>query len=145
LPPIALVCRRVARASHDDRLAFPLFLWLIAAATFGMPVSNDYNLVSLPLAALAVFGGGRRDGLAVSIALALLLSWWQPLMLPISGQLIFVIKLAALYAIGASLAARAQECAVAAKGAAAVSARAAGHHLARSGSSSPRSPAQSRS
>jgi hypothetical protein len=104
LPAAALVSRRVGRATDPGPLVWPLFLWLTALATFGLPVSNDYNLVPLPLAALAVWD--RRDRPVVHAATALLLPWWQPFALPIDGRVLFLTKLAGLYAVGASLAAR---------------------------------------
>ena len=107
IPPIALVSRRVARARNPAPLIFPFLLWLTAAATFAMPYSVDYNLVVLPLAALAVWD--RRDPIPVQVAMALLLVWWQPFQVPVRGELLFYIKLGGLYAVGASLAARAGE------------------------------------
>ncbi|MCA1685185.1 MAG: DUF2029 domain-containing protein, partial [Planctomycetia bacterium] len=107
VPAVALVCRRVSRAGDPVRLAFPLMLWLSAAATYGMPYANDYNLVVLPLAALAVWD--RRDPPFVHAAMGLLLVWWQPFVLPVPGELLFYAKLAALYAVGVSLAVRAGE------------------------------------
>lgn len=106
VPAVISVTRRVGRAAEPGALAFPLMLWLSAAATYAMAWSNDYNLVSLPLAALAVWD--RRDVPTVQLAMALLLIWWQPLALPIGGKALFLIKLAGLYAVGASLAARAR-------------------------------------
>lgn len=105
IPPVALVTRRVARARDPGPLAFPFLLWLTAAATFAMPYSVDYNLVVLPLAALAVWD--RRDPLLAHAGLACLLVWWQPVALPVRGEWLFYAKLAGLYAVGASLASRA--------------------------------------
>jgi hypothetical protein len=107
VPPIVVVVRRFARAKNQGPLVFPLLLWLTAAATFAMPYSIDYNLVVLPLAALAVWD--RRDRPLVHAAMALLLVWWQPFILPVRGEALFYVKLAGLYAVGASLAARAGE------------------------------------
>jgi hypothetical protein len=105
LPAVALVSRRVGRARDPGPLVAPLLLWLTAAATFAMPFSTDYNLVPLPLAALAVWD--RRDRPAVHAAMGALLPWWQPVALPVEGCWLFLVKLAGLYAVGASLAARA--------------------------------------
>ena len=102
-----MIARRVARSVDPAPLVFPLFLWLTAAATFGMPYAIDYNLIPLCLAAVAVWD--RRDGLAVNASMAALLVWWQPVALPVDGRLLFLVKLAALYAVGASLARRAGE------------------------------------
>lgn len=111
VPPVALVTRRVARARGPGPLVFPYMLWLTAAATFAMPYSVDYNLAVLPLAALAVWD--RRDPPRVHAAMACLLVWWQPFALPLRGEVLFYAKLAGLYAVGASLAARADESAAA--------------------------------
>lgn len=134
-PAIALVARRVSRAGGDRRLTAPFFFWLTAAATFAMPYSNDYNLMPLVLAAVAVWD--RRDPPWVHVVLASLLVCWQPLALPISGQFIFAVKLAALYAVGASLSSR---CEFAPS--APIDPFLAGRHAR---ASSPSSPAQSRS
>jgi hypothetical protein len=105
LPAILMVTRKVARAAHPEPLIYPLFLWLMAAATFGLPYSNDYNLISLPIAAFAVWD--RRDRPSIQIALGLSVIWSQPLWLPVDGQVLLLFKLGALYAIGGCLAARA--------------------------------------
>ena len=105
VPPVALVTRRFARADDPAPLVFPFLLWLTAAATFAMPYSIDYNLVVLPLAALAVWD--PRDPIPVHVAMGFLLLWWQPVALPVRGELLFYVKLAGLYAVGVSLALRA--------------------------------------
>jgi hypothetical protein len=110
-PPILLVGRRVLRLdrARSAPLALPLLLWIVAAATFALPYSNDYNLVALPLAILACWD--RRDGVAVAMVMGLLTLWWQPLALPIDGRVLFVAKLLALYASAACLIHRAREAA----------------------------------
>jgi hypothetical protein len=105
LPAILLVCRKVARASDPSPLILPLFLWLTAVATFGLPYANDYNLITLPIAALAVWD--RRDRLYVHDALGLSLIWSQPFWLPVPGEVLLLFKLGAVYAVGACLVARA--------------------------------------
>ncbi len=105
LPAILVVCRKVARSSNPVPLILPLFFWLTAAATFGLPYSNDYNLITLPIAALAVWD--RRDRLIIHIALGLSVIWSQPFWLPVPGQILILFKLGAVYAIGGCLAARA--------------------------------------
>ncbi len=104
IPPVLLVSRRMAAATTHAPLILPYFLWLTAVATFAMPTSIDYALVPLPIAALAVWD--RRDALPAQFGLGLLCLWWQPFALPIDGRLLFVAKLAGLYAVGACLAAR---------------------------------------
>ena len=61
-----------------------------SADTFLPPVSNDYNLFFLPVAALAVWD--RRDPVVVHMLMGLLALWWQPLGLPLDGKLLLVIK-----------------------------------------------------
>ncbi len=107
IPPVVLVSRRIGRSACPGPLIFPWLLWLTASATFAMPYSVDYNLVILPLAALAVWD--PRDPPPVHLALGLLLVWWQPFSLAIRGEWLFYIKLAALYAVGLSLMRRALE------------------------------------
>ncbi|MGB7160518.1 MAG: glycosyltransferase family 87 protein [Tepidisphaeraceae bacterium] len=81
LVPLALwVSASVWRSPARERLAFPYLLLLVTLATFGLPVSYDYNLIYLPLAALAVCD--RRDGPIVAVALVGMLVWWQPFRVP---------------------------------------------------------------
>ncbi len=105
LPPILMLGARLDRARRRGASATPLlwpaFLWLTAAGTFAMPYSNDYNLVFLPLAALAAWD--RRDPVPVHMAMGLFLLYWQPLAFAIDSRILFAIKLAALYAVAASL------------------------------------------
>jgi hypothetical protein len=104
VPLIVLVSRRVARSANPGPIVFPYLLWLTAATTFALPGSNDYNLAVLPMAALAVWD--VRDSWRVQLSMALLLIWWQPFWLPVSGQVLLMIKFASLCAVGASLVAR---------------------------------------
>ena len=101
-PPTLLIALGLARAGREraDRLALPAMLWLTAAATFAMPYSNDYNLIALPMAALAI--ARRDDPMPVVMALGLLLPYWQPLRLQIDGPALFVAKLLALQALAVS-------------------------------------------
>jgi len=105
LPAVVAVSRQVARSADPGPVLFPYLLWLTAAATFGMPYANDYNLVPLPLAILATWD--RRDPWPAQVALGVMLAWWQPFWLPMGGPALLGIKLAGLYAAGACLAARA--------------------------------------
>jgi hypothetical protein len=76
-----------------------------ALACFVPRAANDYSLVFLPMAALAVWD--RHDPLFVHVGLAALLLWWQPFALPIDGGVLLVIKVAGLAVAGVSLAERA--------------------------------------
>jgi hypothetical protein len=104
---LAWVSYHVYICPRRETLAYPYLLWIIALATFVPPVSNDYNLVFLPLAVLAVWD--RRDPLLVQAALALLLIWWQPIGMSISGNVFLVIKLLGLGAVAVCLVERACE------------------------------------
>lgn len=108
-PMLAVVSLAVGRVAEPwrSRLMPAYALWVIAAGTFALPYSNDYNLVFLPLAALATWD--RRDRVFVHMMMGLLLLWWQPLRLPVDGTVIFLTKLAGLWAVGASLTSRARE------------------------------------
>ncbi|HEV2293246.1 MAG TPA: glycosyltransferase family 87 protein [Tepidisphaeraceae bacterium] len=110
-PPTLWLSVRMLRASDRARaaLAFPYLLWLAAMATFIMPVSYDYNLFYLPLAALAVCD--RRDPLIVGLALIALVAWCQPFKVPVpnASDLLFFLKLFSLLGIGVSLLARGRE------------------------------------
>jgi hypothetical protein len=105
LPAIVLVSRRISRVPDPRPLIFPYLLWLTAAATFGMPYANDYNLVPLLLAMLAVWDVGDSWRLQVLLGLSML--WFQPFWLPLGGQILMVLKLLALYGVCWSLANRA--------------------------------------
>jgi hypothetical protein len=107
LPLLCWVSYRVWRCPSPARVLYPYFLWIVAVATFLPPIANDYNLVFLPLAALAVWD--RRDPVLVHMMMGLLLLWWQPLTLPIQGSAVFVFKLLGVLAVGVSLTARAAE------------------------------------
>ena len=106
-PVLAWVSLRVCRSSRREQLALPYLLWVTALATFIPPVANDYSLVFLPLAALAVCS--RRDPLICTVCLAALALWWQPIALPIDGRLLIAFKVAGLLSIGVSLTRRARE------------------------------------
>lgn len=101
------VTYHVYHCPNRDVLAYPYFLWIVALATFAPQISNDYNLVFLPLAVLTVWD--RRDPVPVHIALALLLIWWQPVRLPINADLLMGIKILGVGAVAVCLVNRARE------------------------------------
>jgi Glycosyltransferase family 87 len=107
LPVVLWVSMHVHRCRNRRFVLFPYFAWLTAVATFLPPVSNDYNLFFLPIAALAVWD--RRDPVLVHVLMAMLLLWWQPVRLPIGETLVFVFKLFGVIAVGMSLTQRCQE------------------------------------
>lgn len=106
-PILAWVSWQMFRCRRRQLLAFPYLMWVVALATFVPPVANDYSLVFLPLAVLAVCS--RRDPLLCCLAIAALALWWQPFFLPINGRLLILIKLVALGSVGLSLIERACE------------------------------------
>jgi hypothetical protein len=96
----------VYQCQNRKWLVFPYLTWLVAAATYLPVVSHDYNLIFLPVAALALWD--RRDPVWVHFLMALLLLWWQPFHLPVSGKLLFLFKMGGLLAVAVSLVRRAQ-------------------------------------
>jgi len=106
--PLALwVSRRIYKNPGASRLVVPYLLWLAAAGSF-LPVSaNDYSLVFLPPAALAVWD--RRDGVIVHVLMAFTLLWWQPLSWPVEAQFLWYCKLSGLVGVAFSLINRARE------------------------------------
>jgi hypothetical protein len=95
--------------------------WLVAVATFFPPIANDYNLVFLPLAALALYD--PRDRTIVHILAAYLLLWLQPFHLTISGGILLACKVGGCWGVGLCLIARSRELAMVA----------APHHMALAG------------
>ena len=106
-PALAWVCCCVFRSEARRLLAYPLLLWVVALASFVPVIANDYSLVFLPLALLAVYS--RRDPPIVHVAIALLFLPLQPIALPISPFLLLLCKLVGVFAVGAMLVARARE------------------------------------
>jgi hypothetical protein len=104
---LAWVAYHVYHCPKRDVLAYPFFLWIVALATFASPVSNDYNLCFLPLAALAIWD--RRDPLLVHVALVLMCLWWQPIAMSINGNLVLLLKVLGVMALGVGLVERARE------------------------------------
>ena len=106
MPPALWVSLRVLRSADAGRarVAYPYLLWLVAIATFLMPVSYDYNLFYLPLAALAVWD--RRDPWVLSaLTLAATFVWWQPLRLPayVIDEVYMGLKVLSLTCVGVHL------------------------------------------
>src|SRR5207253_6526098 len=107
LPLCVWVSRGIYRTPATSAICLPYLLWLAAAATFLPQVSNDYNLVFLPLAALMTWD--RRDPIWIHGCLAFLLLWWQPLALPVGTNMLLAFKFAGLVAVGACVVNRARE------------------------------------
>jgi hypothetical protein len=99
-----------AHAGHTSTaLNLAYVLWLLAAGTQLPRVSNDYNLVVLPLGALAVWTGDEPGPVRALLFVSLL--WWQPFALwPRAGLVVqFVCKIAGLFAVGRMIADRARK------------------------------------
>jgi Glycosyltransferase family 87 len=107
LPIVAWVSSCVQRTPAASKLAFPYFMWLVAAACFMLPISYDYKLFFLLLAAVAVWS--RRDPLLVHVLMAFLLLVWQPFDLSLPPRLALVFKLGGFWAVGLSLVQRSRE------------------------------------
>lgn len=101
LPLVLSVSVCVYRSRRTASMIYPYFLWIVAAATFVPAMANDYNLLFLPMAAVAVWD--RRDSALVHVLMGYLLVWWQPFALVIDGKLVLLCKLAGLAAVGLCL------------------------------------------
>lgn len=106
-PLLFWVSRRISQCRERQQLAFPYLMWVVALAAFVPPVANDYSLVVLPVAILAACG--PRDPVLCRLAILALGVAWQPFGLPITGRLLILVKLAALFSVGVSLVRRARE------------------------------------
>jgi hypothetical protein len=93
-----LVSWRVFQSSNHRAITWPYLLWLAAIATFVSPVAQDYNLLFIPLAILAICR--RRDSWFSQVCVLLVLPWWQPLFLGLSGLPWFLLKLVSVILIG---------------------------------------------
>ncbi|HEV3120188.1 MAG TPA: glycosyltransferase family 87 protein [Gemmataceae bacterium] len=107
LPIVAWVSYRMYRSTRTPALVFPYLAWLVGVGTFLSPVSNDYNLFFLPVAALAVWD--RRDWVLTHLLMAPLLLWWQPWQLHIGNDVVFYFKLAGVWAVALSIGTRCRE------------------------------------
>ena len=106
-PALCWVCLRIYRCEQRCRLAYPLLLWVVALGSYVPEIANDYSLVFLPLAAVAIYS--RREPWPVHAGMALFLLALQPFALPINPFLLLLFKLVGLFAVGAMLVRRADE------------------------------------
>lgn len=67
---------RTFRAPNAARLSLPVLLWVMALATYWMPLSYDYNLLFLPLLVVATWD--RREPIWMLALLLSFLPWWLP-------------------------------------------------------------------
>jgi hypothetical protein len=97
-PMIGWVAWKIYRSQTHDAKAWAFLLWITLAATFWMPVSYDYNLIYLPILALAVVSW--RSGLLPMLLVLPVCLYLQPFTLPISLPLLLLFKLMALAGLG---------------------------------------------
>jgi hypothetical protein len=109
LPLVVWVSIRVYSGLASPALNLAYVLWLLAAGTQLPRVSNDYNLVVLPLGGLILWTG--EEPWPVRTLLFASLLWWQPFALwPRAGLVVqFVCKIAGLFAVGWMIADRARK------------------------------------
>jgi spermidine synthase len=100
-PLLGWVTLRVYRSKHGYRVAYPLLMWICALASCLPVIANDYSLVFLPIAAVAVYGSD--SGRLAHWAMLASLLWWQPFRLPIPPPWLLLCKLSALVAVASSL------------------------------------------
>jgi len=106
-PILVWVSWHVYRCQERRRLTYPLLLWVVALGSFVPVIANDYSLVFLPLAMVAIYS--LRDSPLVHAAVALLLLPFLPIALPIHPYLLLLFKLGGAFAVGAMLVRRARE------------------------------------
>ncbi len=99
------VCLRVLGSAHRERLAYPLLLWVVGAASFVPAIANDYSLIFVLLAGVCT--ASRRDPEWVLWAFVAGAVAWQPFALPLPPMLLLALKVAGTAAVGGSLVARA--------------------------------------
>ncbi len=95
------------RSQQTRTLILPFALWIMAAATFIPKVSNDYNLVFLPMAMLAVWD--RRDSVLVHVGLGFACLTLQPLPFAFSPSVAMGFKVLGLVCCARSLVNRTNE------------------------------------
>jgi hypothetical protein len=67
---------KIFRAPNTARLSLPVVLWVMAVASFWMPLSYDYNLIFLPLLLAATWDS--REPRWILLLLLTSLPWWLP-------------------------------------------------------------------
>jgi hypothetical protein len=97
----------VWRSPRRSPLFYPYALWVVAVGTYGLPISYDYNLLFIPLAALALWD--HRDPIWVHLLMLLIVIWWQPMAIAFTGETYIVIKMLSLIPLTILLVRRARE------------------------------------
>lgn len=112
-PLLGYVCGQFLRRTVPDALILPLLTWLAALATFVPKISNDYNLVYLPVLAIALLR--PREKPYVHWLVLPMIVWLQPVSPvhyqwpPQGGLLLLAIKFLGIIGLGAALLARLRE------------------------------------
>ena len=97
---------RIHRSADPSALAWPWLLWLTAMGTFVTGISNDYNLVFVPLAWLALWD--RRDPWWAHALAAAALTWLQPFSIGLGGPGLLLLKATSTASLGILLWRRAE-------------------------------------
>ncbi len=90
---------QVHRRAVGLALAWPFLLWLAGTATMIFPVANDYNLLFIPLAALAAWNAA--DSWRIQLCVAAILPWWQPFHFGLTDLAWLLLKSASVVLLGA--------------------------------------------
>ncbi|ODU02460.1 MAG: hypothetical protein ABS79_00390 [Planctomycetes bacterium SCN 63-9] len=113
LPVIGYVSWESFRRGLSKALILPFLAWITAVATFLPQISNDYNLVFLPIAMLAVVT--TQDKLNVNGLIFPSIIWLQPICLlpaewpPQGGLMLLALKFLGTVGVGLALVARIRE------------------------------------
>lgn len=91
------VSNMIRRVAVPVTMLTSYLLWIIAAATFLPPVSNDYNLAPLPLAFLANWQGKSKLNYLTLLCMVL---WCEPVGFPANANIMLLAKLGALAGTG---------------------------------------------
>ena len=94
-PLIIWVSYWARRCADAPSIVCPLFLWLMAAACFLLPIAYDYKLIYLLLLLLVTWN--RNDPLILRGMAALLLIYAQPFNIGLGTRLIFLLKLSGFF------------------------------------------------
>jgi hypothetical protein len=104
---LGYVAWRFYKSPNSDRLIFPFMMWVVALGTFLPPIANDYSLVFLPIAAIALWS--PKDHWALKLCMLCYIIAWQPIALPINGRVLLAFKVIGLIVTGACLLKRLEE------------------------------------
>lgn len=98
LAAVLPVAWRIHRSAEPAALAWPWLLWLTAMGTLVTRISNDYNLIFVPLVWLALWD--RRDPWWAHALAAAALLWLQPFSVGLGGPGLLLLKVASLASAG---------------------------------------------